>query len=192
MKKLSAIIFITANLAAMHRRNPHMDLAFILNPAATPATAFCDGATDPASFGVALPFLSPDSNTIIDAPAVGQKHPHETLGDGDTEVPRFKQARKTGNLFLIAHSRISYMLKCVRSGEKVYKCPYPGCGYESTWQNNVNRHTYTHTGERPYKCTEPGCDYATTTNSKFKRHMRIHKKEISFKIIDETKQYETK
>ena len=72
------------------------------------------------------------------------------------------------------------------TGEKPYKCEYPGCDYASICNNGLQRHIRTHTGEKPYKCKHPGCNYAAVQLSHIKRHERTHTGEKSYKRHERT------
>ena len=56
------------------------------------------------------------------------------------------------------------------TGEKPYKCTWPGCSYAATQQQHMDTHHLKHTGEKPYKCTWVGCSYATTTQQNLDSH----------------------
>ena len=44
-----------------------------------------------------------------------------------------------------------------------FVCPYENCTYSTTRNSDLKVHIRTHTGEKPYKCTFPGCGYASIT-----------------------------
>ena len=61
--------------------------------------------------------------------------------------------------------------KRTHTGEKPFRCTYPGCDYSSAKKSNLNYHERTHTGEKPFTCTYPGCDYSTASSS---NHINSH------------------
>ena len=66
------------------------------------------------------------------------------------------------------------MHKRTHTGQKPYKCDWPGCDFASAQLCNMTSHRRTHTGERPYKCDVPGCDYAAAQSGNLHDHVRIH------------------
>ncbi|KAK2946703.1 hypothetical protein BLNAU_18375 [Blattamonas nauphoetae] len=51
------------------------------------------------------------------------------------------------------------------TGEKPYKCTFPGCEKAYYQSSHLKKHEIIHTGEKRYKCTFPGCDKAFAQSS---------------------------
>ena len=60
------------------------------------------------------------------------------------------------------------------TGEKPYKCQFPGCSYIAARQQTLSVHYRTHTGEKPFKCQFPGCSYAAKTQRHVDNHYHTH------------------
>jgi hypothetical protein len=60
------------------------------------------------------------------------------------------------------------------TGEKPYKCDYPGCTKTFAAPGTLTNHRRTHTGEKPYKCDYPGCNMACAQSSQLSVHRRTH------------------
>ncbi|KAK2948845.1 putative Zinc finger protein [Blattamonas nauphoetae] len=69
----------------------------------------------------------------------------------------------------------------VHTGEKPYKCSFPGCGKGFAHTTSLRDHERTHTGEKPYKCSFAGCGKAFTQWSSLHIHKRIHTGEKPYK-----------
>jgi uncharacterized Zn-finger protein len=67
------------------------------------------------------------------------------------------------------------------TGEKPFKCDYPGCDSSFATSGALTVHQRRHTGEKPFKCDYPGCDSSFATSGKLIRHQRTHTGEKPFK-----------
>lgn len=100
-----------------------------------------------------------------------------------------------------------YPNKSPKISRKVYHCNTEGCGYETSYIKDLQRHKRKHTGERPFSCHHCGknfnrsdklrihirwhtgdkpfkcdqCDYASVDSSSLKKHIRTHTDERPFK-----------
>ena len=66
------------------------------------------------------------------------------------------------------------------AAKKHKKLPCPECDCSV---NNLKEHMRTHTGEKPYKCEYPGCDHQFRTKCNLYEHMKIHTNERQFECI---------
>ena len=69
----------------------------------------------------------------------------------------------------VRHSR-------AHTGEKPYKCDWPGCNKSYKMSSNLTPHMLTHTGEKPYKCDWPTCKKRFTYPQHLKRHKFTHQR----------------
>lgn len=57
------------------------------------------------------------------------------------------------------------------TGEKPYRCDYPGCSRAFAQSGQLKTHQRLHTGEKPFVCSEPGCNQRYThPNRRCSRH----------------------
>lgn len=61
---------------------------------------------------------------------------------------------------------------CLLTGEKPYKCHFPGCSKVFDQSSNLNKHFLTHIGQKPYQCSDCGEKFSQTSN--LAKHMRKH------------------
>ncbi|KAJ3932744.1 MAG: hypothetical protein NXY57DRAFT_1060957 [Lentinula lateritia] len=54
--------------------------------------------------------------------------------------------------------------------EIIFKCPWPGCAYESLQRSNVDIHHRIHTQEKSKAC--PDCDFTTSDPGSLTRHRK--------------------
>ena len=71
--------------------------------------------------------------------------------------------------------------KLTHTGERPYKCDFPGCTEAFAESGTRTRHELTHTGERPFQCDVEGCGKAFTTSGTRTRHERTHTGERPYK-----------
>ncbi|CAG2181112.1 unnamed protein product, partial [Oppiella nova] len=69
--------------------------------------------------------------------------------------------------------------KIIHTGEKPYKCNWPGCEWSSA-NNKIADHKRIHTGERPYACNWVGCEARFSRPFTLRNHERTHTKEKPF------------
>jgi uncharacterized Zn-finger protein len=69
--------------------------------------------------------------------------------------------------------------KIIHTGEKPYKCDWPGCDFRSP-NNKIAAHKRIHTGERPYACDWPGCEASFSRPFTLRNHKRTHTGEKPF------------
>ena len=72
-----------------------------------------------------------------------------------------------------------FLICFILSGEKPYKCDWPGCDFESP-NNKLVTHKRIHTGERPYPCDWPGCEARFSRPFTLRNHKRTHTGEKPF------------
>lgn len=60
------------------------------------------------------------------------------------------------------------------TGERPFKCEWPGCGYAGTQKHHLETHMQSHSDERPFKCDSEGCGKSFKLKSQLGAHMRIH------------------
>jgi hypothetical protein len=64
--------------------------------------------------------------------------------------------------------------KRTHTGEKPYKCDWPGCNGVFSESGTLKTHKRTHTGEKNYKCDWSGCNDAFSESGHLKTHKRTH------------------
>ena len=64
------------------------------------------------------------------------------------------------------------------SGEKPFKCEFPGCDRRFANSSDRKKHSHVHTSDKPYNCRFKGCDKSYTHPSSLRKHMKIHGKDF--------------
>ena len=65
------------------------------------------------------------------------------------------------------------------TGDKPFRCEFPGCGKAFPTGYGLKSHTRVHTGEKPYRCPEGKCSKAFKTSGDLQKHIRTHTGEWS-------------
>lgn len=76
------------------------------------------------------------------------------------------------SFFQLNFKLFSFCVFIQKSGEKPYKCEYPGCTKMFDQSSNLNKHYLTHMGQKPYQCNDCGDKFSQTSN--LAKHMRKH------------------
>ncbi|CAG2101042.1 unnamed protein product [Medioppia subpectinata] len=58
------------------------------------------------------------------------------------------------------------------TGQKPFRCNWPGCEYQACYLNRLQSHKLRHTGEKPYKCSQ--CEWTFRLSHHLKTHMLKH------------------
>ena len=64
------------------------------------------------------------------------------------------------------------------TGEKPFKCEFPGCDRRFANSSDRKKHSHVHTSDKPYNCRFKGCDKSYTHPSSLRKHMKIHGKDF--------------
>lgn len=62
------------------------------------------------------------------------------------------------------------------TGEKPFRCEYPGCDRRFANSSDRKKHSHVHTSDKPYSCKYHGCDKSYTHPSSLRKHAKIHGK----------------
>lgn len=60
----------------------------------------------------------------------------------------------------------------IHTGERPYKCDWPGCGARYSQSSHLSTHIKSHKNERDYKCSLPDCTFAGVRMSDLRKHLR--------------------
>ena len=60
------------------------------------------------------------------------------------------------------------------TGEKPFKCEFPGCDRRFANSSDRKKHSFVHRTDKPYSCKYKGCDKTYTHPSSLRKHMKIH------------------
>jgi len=63
------------------------------------------------------------------------------------------------------------------SGERPFKCTFPGCNISMAQKSNLKKHMRKHTNEKPFKCPFCNKSYSDQSNLAL-RHLPLHNKSI--------------